>query len=367
MKKEKTKARTSVQVEQQFIGDEPSWGEKTIGLVRSLSWYSNQCSPKDSKKFTIDYAKQNKYNSKIIEKLSEVSDEYFLNLGFVCRIIQRGANIDKKQWIDQRINSLLEKAENPQEISQFAKKEEKVTVQDRIKDQSSVFISEIDGYIDQWIKTKKQVDFNPYDWMNVNAVKAPQAKCIMEYYSGFVDELKQAYNKTDNDLVEGYSNFKRTELKGFITFIDMIISDCEKIINNSKISKKPRKKKAIPLAKKVSKIKYKKEDLEYKLVSISPVDIIGCKYLMVFNTKTKKLGIYYSKDDSGLSVKGSSIEDYDEIISGQKTLRKPTETLELALKCKKTEIKKVLTGINGKQFQLNGRINSDTILLKVVK
>ena len=60
-----------------------------------------------------------------------------------------------------------------------------------------------------------------------------------------------------------------------------------------------------------------KEDLEYKLVSISPVDIIGCKYLMVFNTKTKKLGIYYSKDDSGLSVKGSSIEDYDEIISGQ--------------------------------------------------
>lgn len=362
-----TKIRTSVQVEQKFIGEEPTWDRDVISVPRALSWYANQLSPKESKKFTLDYLKANKFDKDLIEKISSVSEDRFLNLGFVCRMIQRGAELDRKDWILKRISNLVKLVDEPQVVSQFAKKEETFTIQDRIFEQCSLYISEIDGFVDQWIKTKKSVEFSPYDWLISNMVKAVHAKQIAEHYKPLKEELLSAYNKTDEQLVEGYSLFKKTELRGFVEFISTIIDDCEKLINNAKVTRKPKKKKAIPAAKKVSKVKFKKEDTEYKVVSINPVDIIGASQLWIFNTKTKKLGIYMCIDGSGLSVKGSSIEGFDEHLSIQKTLRKPLDILPTVTKAKKTELKKIMGSINGKEFSLNGRINSDTILLKAIK
>ncbi len=362
-----TKIRTSVQVEQKFIGEEPTWDRDVISVPRALSWYANQLTPKESKKFTLDYIKVNKFEKEVFEKISSVSEDRFLNLGFVCRMIQRGADLDRKDWILKRISDLVKLVDGPQVVSQFAKREETFTIQDRIFEQCSLYISEIDGFVDQWIKTKKPVEFSPYDWLVSNLVKGVHAKQIAEHYKPLKEELLSAYNKTDEQLVEGYSLFKKTELRGFVGFITAIIDDCEKLINNAKVTRKPKKKKAVPAVKKVSKIKFKKEDTEYKVVSINPADIIGASQLWIFNTKTKKLGIYMCIDGSGLSVKGSSIEGFDEHLSIQKTLRKPLDILATISTSKKTELKKVMNSITGKEFPLNGRINSDTILLKAMK
>lgn len=362
-----SKIRTSVQVEQKFIGEEPTWDRDVISVPRALSWYANQLSPKESKKFTLDYLKEHKFDKEIQEKISSVSEDRFLNLGFVCRMIQRGAELDKTQWILKRIDELVKLVDGPKVVSQFAKKEETITIQDRIFEQCSIYISEIDGFIDQWIKTKKPVEFSPYDWYIANMVKGVHAKQIAEHYKPLKEELLAAYNKTDEQLVEGYSLFKKTELKKFIDFISSIIDDCDKLVSNAKVSRKPRKKKAVPAAKKVSKVKFKKEDIEYKVVSINPVEIVGSTQLWVFNTKTKKLGVYICIDGSGLSVKGSSLEGFDEHLSIQKTLRKPLEILPNITKGKKTELKKVMSSIKGKDYSLNGRINADTILLKALK
>lgn len=360
--------RNSVQVEQHFIGDEPTWDNDAISVARALSWYANQSSPKESKKFTLDYLKANKFDKSVLEKISSISDDSFLNLGFVCRIIQRGGPLtNREEWINKRIDTLIKRVDEPVAASQFAKKEETLTIQDRIFEQCSIYIAEIDGFVDQWIKNKSPVEFSTYDWLIANMVKGMHAKQIADHYKPMLEELQSAYNKTDEQLVEGYSLFKRTDLKKFIDFINSIIGDCEKLINNVKVSKKPRKKKAVPLSKKVSKVNYKKEDNEYKLASIDPVNIIGAQQLWVFNAKTKKLGIYTSIDASGFSVKGSTLEGFDQSLSVQKTLRKPLDTLSLVSKAKKSDLKKIMSSINGKEFTLNGRINSDTILIKAIK
>jgi len=362
-----SKIRTSVQVEQKFIGEEPTWDKDALSVPRALSWYANQLSSKESKKYTLDYLKEYKFDKDLQEKISSVSEDRFLNLGFVCRLEQRGANLNKKEWIEDRINNLLKFVDGSQSVSQFAKKDDGISIQDRIFEQCSIYISEIDGYVDQWIKEKKPVEFSPYDWLITKSVKGVHAKQISEHYKPLKEELLGAYNKTDEQLIEGYSLFKRTDLKKFIDFITSIIEDCEKLISNAKVTRKPKKKKSVPVAKKVSKVKHKKEDTEYKIVSINPVDIIGCSQLWVFNTKTKKLGIYMCIDGSGLSVKGSSIEGFDEHLSMQKTLRKPLDVLPAVTKGKKSELKTVMNSINGKSFSLNGRINSDTVLLKALK
>lgn len=363
------KVRNSADIEYKFIGDEPKWESPKTTVSNALSWYSNQYGPKESKKYTLDYLKKNKFDKDVIKKISDIDDWRFGNLGFCCRIIMNGAELQQHQLdkINNRIKDLENFSDDSETVSEFDKPKDTLSIQDRIYNQCSAYISEIEDFVDQCIKSKSKVDFNPYDWMVKNEVKANHAKQIMDHFISTKEELTLVISKKDPDLVEGYSNFKKSEIKIYFELISSIIEDCEKIITNKKITRKPRKKKVISLDKKVSKVQYKKEDVEFKLVSASPTEIIGSKQLWVFNTKTKKLGVYYSNDDSGFSIKGTTIENIDEILSIQKTLRKPLDILPNVLNGKKTELKKLMSTINAKESTLSGRLNADTILLKILK
>jgi hypothetical protein len=70
-------------------------------------------------------------------------------------------------------------------------------------------------------------------------------------------------------------------------------------------------------------------------------------------------------DQAGLGVKGSGIENYKYSESISKTLRKPKDVLDRVLNGGKIVLRKVMGEINSKPSELNGRINKDTILLRV--
>jgi hypothetical protein len=114
-------------------------------------------------------------------------------------------------------------------------------------------------------------------------------------------------------------------------------------------------------------LQFKKEDSEYKVASVNPADIVGCTQLWVFNTKTRKVGVYNSIDDAGLSVKGTTIINFNESTSVQKTLRKPEVSLPELIKAGKVTLRKFLSNINAVEQTLTGRINSDTILVRIIK
>jgi hypothetical protein len=85
----------------------------------------------------------------------------------------------------------------------------------------------------------------------------------------------------------------------------------------------------------------------------------------VFNVKTRKLGKYVTTEFSELNVKGTTITGFDENASVQKTLRKPEEQLKEFKTAGKVVLRKFLDDIKAVDIKLNGRINEDTILLKV--
>lgn len=116
----------------------------------------------------------------------------------------------------------------------------------------------------------------------------------------------------------------------------------------------------------VSKVNYLKEDKIYGFSSIEPSKIIGVSQLWVFNVKLRKVGVYFAQDAGGLSIKGSTILNFDDKLSVAKTVRKPKETVTEILKSGKAAIKTAFGKINSKQNLLTGRINSDTILLRII-
>lgn len=351
--------------EKALSGGEPSWKNGESSLTRALNWYNYHSDTKESKKFTLSYLKEIKAAKADIEILEKVSDENFQNLGFVCRMKLRGAPISEKneKWIQSFIDELKTKTKKEVTVSDAPV----VSIQERVADKAGTYISELEGSIDECILSKTFNSFKPYDVMLSLGVKGAHTSHIVKFFNKRVDELNEAIAGKDSDLKEGYSNFTKSELKSYLKLLNEIISDAQKLSQNSKLTRKPRKKKAKPVDKVIAKLQYKKEDNGFKVVSIDPASIVGATSLWIFNTKTRKLGVYYSEDAKGLSVKGTTLENFNNQTSVHKTLRKPEDVLPKVLNGGKIVLKKLLSEINAVEQSLTGRINSDTILLRVIK
>jgi hypothetical protein len=140
---------------------------------------------------------------------------------------------------------------------------------------------------------------------------------------------------------------------------------CDMLAQEAKVNRAPRKTKTVPKEKLIAKLKFKKTDEPLKLVSINPVDIIGASELWIFNIKTRKLGKYVATEFNTLNVKGTTIVNFDEFKSVQKTVRKPEEKLKEFKAAGKVQLRKFLDDINATDTKMNGRINEETILLKI--
>jgi hypothetical protein len=357
---------TSVkEVEQKIVsGGEPDFTKSNVSIAQALNWYSYYKDYKDSKNYLISHMTKKNYAKEDIHKIStKVPDSLVSNTGFVCRILERGAGLDVKQlnWIADKIHYLLSIADKPKDEEEDDKP--KVNIQERIQEQSSEYIGELEGFLDEY-----KTAFNPYEWMATNGVKAVHARKIASH---FIPKLTEPVlvlsGKGGEDLEEAYSCFTKANIKKYVAFIEQIIVDANRIVNNSKVSRKPRKTKKPTADKLTAKMQYKKEDVEFKVVSISPIEIVGAKQLWVFNTKTRKLGVYNAESPNGLSVKGTSINAYESNSSSSKTLRKPNDVLQALVKGTERKYKTTFDGIKAAEQPLTGRINTDTILLKVFK
>jgi hemerythrin-like domain-containing protein len=276
----------------------------------------------------------------------------------------RGRHIEYiKESIAKAINSTAD--EVIEEVVAEAPKAYVPTIQDRMNEKTADTIGELEGHYDEFINNPKY-NFSPYEYLVVNNVPQSQLSKYEEVYQARFDELKLAFDKSDEQLQEGYSHYKTADFKRIFAFIDQILNDIIQYRGLKKATKKVRAPKSVSKEKVVGKLKYAKEDKVLRLVSINPADIIGAQELWIYNTKTRKLGKYIADSLKGpLNVKGTGIIGYDEHKSVTKTLRKPEEKLKEFAKATKVELRKFLDNIKATETKLNGRINAETILLRV--
>jgi len=177
-----------------------------------------------------------------------------------------------------------------------------------------------------------------------------------------------------NQLKEGYSHMTKDVIKNQFKMYKTIIDACDNIVLKGKANRKPRKKKIISAEKQVKNLKYLDHHAETKSISINPADIVGANGAVVYNSKTRKLGIYHARnidpmglgrEGSGLSVKGSTIKGFSEEKSVCKTLRKPLDQLAVFKKGAKRTIIKEFDAINSVEIKMNGRCNVNCLIIKV--
>lgn len=330
----------------------------SIELINALNWYHQNKENKDAQKYIQDYAKKNK----IIGRIN--TSQSYLTLGWLCRISMNGNDIgDKaKEYINKNIQKTLEK-----EVVEIVETAPGVTfnIQERMREKVGEIAGEIEGAIDDYIESGFKENKSPFAIMQDKA-KGMHANRIVDIFKKRRAEFDEVLHTKDSELRDAYS-FNKTELKKMVAYLDQIIMDALKIAGEAKATRKPRKRKQKTPGQLTAKVKYCVQSDEYKLKSIDPKEVLGAAQLWVFNTKTRKLGVYHALDKSGLSIKGTSITDFSEMKSVQKTLRKPEKLLPEVVKGGKVFMRNVMESIRAAEGKLTGRLNEDIVLVRTMK
>ena len=217
---------------------------------------------------------------------------------------------------------------------------------------------------DQWIEGK-ETSLDVYEQFKLYGLSGSATLPVQVMIEGWLLDYEDAFYKRCNQAVEGYSHLNKSELNRRINECHSMLNDLSKIKLATKALRKVKIKKVKSADKQVRNLKYKKEDNNFKIVSINPIQIVGSVMLYTFNTKYKVLTQYVTQAGTGFEISGSTIKNFSKEDSRSIKLRKPDEILPIIMSKSQTQINKEWDKLTTKTFKPNGRLNKETILLRV--
>lgn len=388
--------------EPSFEGWERWSGEKYHQFVEKYKWmYYSQSNTKEFSNFLIEWMKDHQYSKddiSIVARTKHISD----NVAILCRLRTLGMpsfnQKDEDYWtslpatgnklrdvddiIKKHVSELILK-KNVVEKVEKSSNVKKPSIQDNIKSKAYSMAETVEEVLEEYMKNggqKKFTSFDPLKEFKRLTVKAPHVRYIRDFYRAEFEEIEKLVNfpsaselkkmtpiERDDwqQLEEGYSHMSNREIKIYYSFFVKLMDALDKIEEETKSVRKPRKVKPKPPSKLVEKLKYGKQSDEYGITSQNPEKIIGSMGMLVFNCKNRKLGLYIANDDIGLSVKGTTIIGFNEKLSAQKTVRKPKDVIKKLPKASKARALTIFKELTTTETKMNGRMNDDTIILNI--
>ena len=315
-----------------YILSHPEWKFNMTHHAATAFWYNN------------DLYKNN--------DLGRDKAKEFLNglFDYIIPLIETGKELYKQKRSEQKAKS------NVISISPQMRLERKIR---------NTIMQELLELEDQWIEGE-DTTINLYDRFKFHGLTNTAISHVKPQVEGWLLDYEDAYYKRCEQAVEGYSHVKKSSLKHRIDVCKSMLEDMERVKSASKATRTIKISRPKAADKQISKLQYKNLDDEYKIVSMHPIGIIGKRRLYTFNTKHRELNMYYTDDPKGFQVSGSTLKRFDKEQSIKIRLRKPNDILPLVLNKTPIQLQKELSALKTKVQVPNGRINKDTLLLRVL-
>ena len=346
-----------------FSTDMPAYGAL---LSKALNWYTYEKEKKDARVYLREYISTH-YGKPQAKLFDRVPDNLISNtLGWLARITARGSTLSNKHQEDlqQYVERVLKfKPEKPIEKEQ--EKKPRPSVRENMEEKVREYLGELEGALDEIQTSGKELDL--YNDLKSRTIPQPYCTYIESFITRKSQEYIAVYESTDSFVKESYSNLGKRKLTQTIKMLGSWMTDLERYGQFKKANRKPRAKKVKSPSQQVAKLKYKKEDTELGLKSVTPSEIVGASQVWVYNIKYKKLAVYRSDSTIGIQVKGSTLQNYDPDQCEQKTLRKPKDILKEVLEAGKVKLRRIVAELTTKESPVNGRINEECIIVRVIK
>jgi hypothetical protein len=346
----------------------PTDADLDLVLEKAIHWYRQNFNQPQAKKWVAEYlrSQDRDEDAKIVSR----ADKNRLKLiSPYCRCHSRGFPMldAQKAFTDKGVCELLDEAKTRVPVEP----KERVSVQDRIEAKANEILAVLEPVLDSTTESvmgsKKKG--NPLlEWIQTADLNKPMAVVVLDRLTNTFTELTAAYNKTDPDLVEGYSYLNPKSLKNLVGAFEEAIQNLNDRIGVLRASRKPRKVKPKSAQTQTKGLKFLTRSDAFGVDSTKASAIIGAQGFIMFNTKNNKATVFIAVEPkSGLGVKGSTIVGFDSAKSYEKTVRKPEEFVKNTDGCRKTFTAAVryLNGIKTKAGTPTGRVNKHCLILQV--
>jgi hypothetical protein len=341
-------------------GSEPIDIESIRGFGNALNWYNYIYDQDQVRPWIFEYMKRNNYAKDDIAAVRRVA-KYKITVTScsIARIIMNGNVLPEDvvsrfhDTISKYIaegRTIVEQAEAPVAVKKAAP-----TIQERTQLKIKSLISDCNDAFDL------DNNLNIYEWLKGKEATVQAANAINEYFSAWISD----FEFEDEFETREQKKVRLQRLKYWQDFV----ADCDRYCGNKKAIKvrKPREKKVKSAVDQVSKMQYQKEYPPLKIMSCHPAEMIGASQVWTYNTKYKKLARYDASGRNGIQVKGTTLIGFDIETSSMKSVRKPELTIKTLLGAGKIVLRKVMDEIKTTETKPTGRLNNDTIILRVVK
>lgn len=340
-----------------------NYGEPTIdpfdykaSLIGYLNYHNTNSSDSDRRKWAEQYLEKF-FPGQVVPNRE---DREFRMLGSISRLFLMDSYIEDNEveFLDTESRRLL--APRTKELvpdTEVNKVSRSETIEKTIEIKVSEFIGEFEGLVDEFTTTGTTPSIQGLiTSMGVSSRTVPK---IAEYAKKKRDYYLMVVN--DKEAFEYYS-FSKPTLKKIAAMYDTLL---EKLSQNKKI-RKTRERKERPAGVLVQALKFKAKDDELGLKSVQATGIIGASEIYLFRIDSRKLQYFKAVDGQTLTVKGTTIMNFDESKSYQKTIRKP-EILKDFHNKGKVESRRFMKEIKSTEGGTTGRTNDETIILSTFK
>lgn len=352
--------------------------------IQALNWLNEFATPEKERKWFCEYitaTKGNMFSKADVNRIKIMDMRHFCRLGRYCYMATRGYR-SSSGWLEEAIEggcSKIQKilAKNPIISETPSTSEHHTNCASHTEDTShptnselraASLFSDVLPLIDSCVQNlleKDKVLGDTLSWVRVQDIKPRVASHLISMIQGDRNQYVEAINCPE--IREGYT-FTDKELRVIVSIYDSIIDTIRGLPSaNTNTIRKPRKRKIIPPAKQVEKVKYLTQTDKFGgMKSVSPTKILGANRVVLFNVKTCFLSVYEASDSKdGLSIKGTTLVGYDEKESVQKKIREQY-IVDIIKVCQSQGIRAIRSAFNvirAKPGPVSGRINGDCIIV----
>ena len=346
-----------------YVGPEPviigKVDHNDIQYREALNWYNYVADIERGKDWLVEYLKSVGYTKQFVSDVRRAPKHATSpTICWQARMMLNGAVLcdSSMEFFRSRVESNA--AVGALIMAETKPAEEKPNIQARIKNKTDELLCEFEEKIDIVIRGG---EFNAYEFLLVSIPSTQSVNVVRDYYAKIAEDvsIEDAGNK------ESYGK----RLPFWQNFYKTIVEDCERYVSNSRAKKvrAPRKQKTKTAVDMSKKVKYKKEDAALKTVSVHPSEIIGAQTVWTFNTKYRFICVYHASGPVGITVSGTTMSGFDTERSKQKAARKPEEIIKNLMKAGKVSLRTFIDSIKTAEREPTGRLNEDTLILKVVR
>jgi hypothetical protein len=357
-----------------YTGLEPTWrvqptDDRTSQLSAAFSWYNYFYGKKDAREMLVAYLEHNGRKADV-RALKGVPDSAVrLTTAWLCRMSMVGLELTDTETVrlEGYIQEILTAREPEVVVVEAVPVVAKPNIQDRLREKVSECAGELDGMFDEFVVNgaKMSADYKPITVIRGLNVAPQMISDIANLWKHKLSEFETVIEGKDAQIVEGYSNFTKIQMRNIVKFCEAVINDCGAYVQIKKVERKPRKVKSVPPEKRAAKFKVMMEFAELKLKGLPAASLVDKAEAWLYDTKKRKL-IHLVADShtQAFTVKSNSIIGFSTIETMQKTVRKPADVVRAVQAAGKPAARKIYKDLTTTETPFNGRGTENLVILK---